>query len=387
MRFTPHFCIFSYKAMPQIENRFNEKVFSLSEVTSSVKRTLNARYGSSFWVRAELVKLNYYPYSGHAFPDLIEKDGSMIVAQMRSVIWSSDYKRIQERFRATGLGELREGISVLVRASILFDDFYGLSLRIIDANPVYTLGEMEKERLLCIERLKAEGLFSLNKSRTLAFLPKRLAIISVESSKGYSDFTQVINSYGERYGVFSHLFPSLLQGEGAINTMVEAIERVNRVCEFFDALLIIRGGGGEAGLNCYNDYHLCKAIALCPLPVLTGIGHSTNQTIAEEISWHNCITPTDLADFVISRFREADQNLAEAVKTLNLRLTNRLSAEKERLSMSSKYLRLLSPTLSLQKGYTLTYSNDRQVYSKAELKKGDRITTKFFDGEISSIVE
>ncbi|MEE1189318.1 MAG: exodeoxyribonuclease VII large subunit [Bacteroidales bacterium] len=384
----------------------NEKVFSLKEVASSVKRTLNARYGSSFWVKAEMIKLNHYPYSGHAFPDLIEKQDDVIVAQMRAVIWSADFKRIRDKFRSCGLADLSDGITILFRASILFDEFYGLSLRIIDIDTSFTLGEMEKQRMLCIERLKAEGIYSLNSSLSLPAVPKRFAIVSVGSSKGYNDFMQIVRKHSSRFAIFTHLFPSLLQGEGAINSISEALDRINDVADCFDAVLIIRGGGGDVGLNCYNHYNLCRAVALCKLPVLTGIGHASNQTVAEQIAWRNFITPTDLADFLFSGFNNAYLevlNLSKQLKSnadsilntnnervkllsesLKHKIENRILSEKERLQMIERYIRLLDPSLLLQKGYSMTYLNGVLVSSVKDLKSGDEIVTRFSDGEIVS---
>lgn len=384
----------------------NEKVFSLKEVASSVKRTLNARYGSSFWVKAEMIKLNHYPYSGHAFPDLIEKQDDVIVAQMRAVIWSADFKRIRDKFRSCGLSDLSDGITILFRASILFDEFYGLSLRIIDIDTSFTLGEMEKQRMLCIERLKAEGIYSLNSSLSLPAVPKRFAIVSVGSSKGYNDFMQIVRKFSSRFAIFTHLFSSLLQGDGAINSISEALDRINDVADCFDAVLIIRGGGGDVGLNCYNHYNLCRAVALCKLPVLTGIGHASNQTVAEQIAWRNFITPTDLADFLFSGFNNAYLevlNLSKQLKSnadsilntnnervkllsesLKHKIENRISSEKERLQMIERYIRLLDPSLLLQKGYSMTYLNGVLVSSVKDLKSGDEIVTRFSDGEIVS---
>lgn len=378
----------------------------MKEVASSVKRTLNARYGSSFWVKAEMIKLNHYPYSGHAFPDLIEKQDDVIVAQMRAVIWSADFKRIKDKFRSCGLADLSDGITILFRASILFDEFYGLSLRIIDIDTSFTLGEMEKQRMLCIERLKAEGIYSLNSSLSLPAVPKRFAIVSVGSSKGYNDFMQIVRKFSSRFAIFTHLFPSLLQGDGAINSISEALDRINDVVDCFDAVLIIRGGGGDVGLNCYNHYNLCRAVALCKLPVLTGIGHASNQTVAEQIAWRNFITPTDLADFLFSGFNNAYLevlNLSKQLKSnadsilntnnervkllsesLKHKIENRILSEKERLQMIERYIRLLDPSLLLQKGYSMTYLNGVLVSSVKDLKSGDEIVTRFSDGEIVS---
>lgn len=387
----------------------NVRIFSLKEVASSIKRTLNARYGSSFWVKAEMIKLNYYPYSGHAFPDLIEKGDNGLVAQMRAVIWSSDLKRIRDKFRACGIEDLSDGITILFNASIMYDEFYGLSLRIIDIDTGFTLGELERQRLLCVERLKAEKIYDNNKSLTLSALPRRFAIVSVESSKGYNDFKQIVNKFSPQYKIFYHLFPSLLQGGGAVASIIDSLERINAVADCFDAVLIIRGGGGDVGLDCYNNYNLCRAVALCSLPVLTGIGHASNQTVVEQIAWRNCITPTDLADFVFSLFAQADndimneaerlkqnvlQHLSEERKRLKsvsdilrIRIENKLENEKEKLVMIERYLRLAKPSLLLTKGYTMTYQDGKIVVSKAELKSGDEIVTHFADGDVISIVK
>lgn len=394
--------------MPVFEQSIGDKAFSLSEVTASIRRTISSRYGSSFWVRAEMIKLNHYPYSGHAFPDLIEKKDGVIVAQMRAIIWSGDLKRINEKFFRCGMGALSDGVSILFRATIMYDEFHGLSLRIIDIDTSFTLGELEKQRINCIERLKAEKIFALNKSKQLPALPKRFAIISVESSKGYNDFMKVVLSHSPKFAIFTHLFPSLLQGEGAVYSMLQAFERIEAVAEFFDAVLIIRGGGGDVGLSCYNDYRLCRAVALCSLPVLTGIGHSTNQTVAEQTAWHDFITPTDLADSILEYHETALQNITEARNSLlscsddvlkrekqNLvqtrvelieKIKRRMSREREDLTIRGKYLRLLSPDLLLKKGYSITYKENKVVLSAHCLKEGDTIRTKFSDGEVISTV-
>ena len=416
--------------MPVFEQSIGDKAFSLSEVTSSIRRTISSRYGSSFWVRAEMIKLNHYPYSGHAFPDLIEKKDEVIVAQMRAVIWNGDFKRINEKFLRCGIGALSDGVSILFRATIMYDEFHGLSLRIIDIDTSFTLGELEKQRINCIERLKAEKIYNLNKSKQLVSLPKRFAVISVESSKGYNDFMKVVASCNQKFAIFTHLFPSLLQGEGAVYSMLQAFERIEAVAEFFDAVLIIRGGGGDVGLSCYNDYRLCRAVALCSLPVITGIGHSTNQTVAEQTAWHDCITPTDLANLILEYHETALQNISEAKNTLFLRscdilnqerqslidtktellrhskyiissekqnliqkrtqliekIKRRMSREREDLTLLCKYLRLLSPDLLLKKGYSMTYKDNKLVLSTNNLKEGDTIRTVFSDGEVISTI-
>ena len=361
------------------------RVFSLSEVTKSIERTITSRYSSEFWVKAEMLKLNFYTYSGHAFPDLVEKENGVIVTQMRAIIWASDFKRINEKFTRAGV-ELSDGITILFKASIKYNGFYGLSLRISDIDTSFSLGELEKEKNASIEKLTEEKIFDLNKKTVLADLPKRLAVISVETGKGYQDFVNIISSYKE-FGIFHKLFPSLLQGDGAVNTLILSLEKIKEVKEFFDAALIIRGGGGDIGMACYNNYELCKTIATFPIPVITGIGHSTNLTVSEMVSYHNGITPTDVADFIIKRFLIAQENLERMESLIKIKSNYRIEREKEQLNLMKKYINVLNPQNVLNKGYSITYLNGKVLKNKNDIKKGDCLITKLSEGEVRSIVE
>jgi exodeoxyribonuclease VII large subunit len=95
------------------------------------------------------------------------------------------------------------------------------------------------------------------------------------------------------------LFPAVLQGEKAIDSITFQLGRIAGIKHHFDAIAIIRGGGGDVGLNCYNQYELASMVARSPLPVITGIGHSTNETVTEMVAFKNAITATELADFLI----------------------------------------------------------------------------------------
>jgi len=300
--------------MPELID--NRKVFTLLEVAMSIKKTLTERYGSSFWVKAEMNKLNFYRHSGHCYPDLVEKSDGKQLAQMRAIIFSGDFFRINQVFLKEAKEPLKDGITILFNAKVLFDENYGLSLRILDIDPSYTLGQLEKEKQETIDKLNREGKFKLNKKLVLPLLPQRIAVISVESSKGYSDFLSVLdrNSWGYRF--FHMLFPSILQGEKAIEGITGQLHRIKMITHHFDAVAIIRGGGGDVGLSCYNDYKLAAAVAEFPLPVLTGIGHSTNETVVEMVAFRNNITPTELADFLIQKFHDFSVPLEENKKSL-----------------------------------------------------------------------
>lgn len=309
--------------------KVNERtVFSLSEVTLSVQRTLADRYHTAFWVKAEMNKVNRYPHSGHCYPDLVEKVNGKIIAEMRANIWKDDFQAINERFLQVLHEPLKDGINILFSAKITFHPVYGLSLRITDIDPGFSLGQLEREKQETIDRLKKEGIFNTNKSKKLALLPCRIAVVSVQTSKGYADFTKVVEENPWGYRIFHMLFPALLQGENAVESIIAQLARIEKVRNHFDAIAIIRGGGGDIGLTCYNHYALVRAIALFPLPVITGIGHSTNETVSEMVAFKNAITPTELGDFLIQHFHNFSVPVNHALETISTMSVDLLHQEK-----------------------------------------------------------
>jgi exodeoxyribonuclease VII large subunit len=319
----------------EMPEKINDKtIFSLLEVTNSIKKTLAERYKSSFWIKAEMNKLNHYSQSGHCFPELVEKKDGKIIAQIKSTLWADDYANINRNFMSTLKEPLKDGIKILLLAKISYDPSFGLSLQIIDIDPQYTLGDLEKEKRETIIKLQLEGIFDKNKKLEIPFLPQRIAIISVITSKGYGDFIDVIDKNTWNYKFFYLLFPSVLQGEKAVTSIIGQLERIRKVIHHFDVVAIIRGGGGDVGLSCYNNYELAKEIALFPIPVLTGIGHVTNETVCEMISHTNEITPTKLAESLIQKFhnsavpiQRAKEKIVDKSKRLLMEENTKLQSE------------------------------------------------------------
>ncbi|MDP4290274.1 MAG: exodeoxyribonuclease VII large subunit, partial [Bacteroidota bacterium] len=332
--------------MPIREN--DRTIFTLTEVTRSIQKTLNERYKSSFWVMAEMNKLNLYPQSGHCYPELVEKKEGRVIAEIMANIWKDDYQRINNNFLRVLKEPLKSGINILFSARITYDSVNGLRLRIIDIDPGYSLGNLEKEKQETIDRLKREGIFNSNKSLQLPVLPKRLAIISVQTSKGYSDFMQIIETNPWGYSFFHMLFPALLQGERAVETILNQLNRIRKVIHHFDAVAIIRGGGGDVGLTCYNNFELSKAIALFPIPVITGIGHSTNETVSEMVAHKNAITPTELADFLLQKFHNYLVPVQKAQETLTGKSEQILKGENLRLFNSVRYFKSITGNMLIR---------------------------------------
>ncbi len=320
------------------------KIFSLKQVAGSIQKTIAERYTQLYWVQAEMHKLNT-TMKGHCYPELVEKEGNQIVAEMRGTIWKSNYDRILKQFISIAKEPLKDGMNLLFQVKISYHPVYGMGLEIVDIDPTYTLGALQKEREETLRRLAKEGIFNNNQNLPFPLLPQRIAIISVESSKGLSDFYSVINKNPWSYKFFFMLFVAQVNGDAAVASIMQQLKRIEKVKHHFDAVAIIRGGGGEIGLSCYNNFELSKAIATFPLPVLTGIGHSTNVTVSELVSYRNAITPTELADFLIQCFHGIAQPLAEWKESIRSHVNLALNIHSTRLKEEIRVFKNTSPQL------------------------------------------
>ena len=347
--------------MPETFN--NKPVFTLLDVTRSIQKTIGERYKTPVWIKAELNKLNYYKQSGHCFPELVEKQEGRVLAQMKATIWKDDFIIINREFQRVLHEPLKDGIKILFLATISFDPTHGLALRIMDIDPSFTLGDLEKEKQETIQRLKNENLYDKNRQLRLALLPQRMAVISVETSKGYADFMKIIQSNGHGYQFFHLLFPSLLQGEKAVASMMAQLNRIRKVKDHFDLVVIVRGGGDDIGLSCYNDYRLARAIAEFPLPVLTGIGHSTNETVCEMISYSNAITPTKLAEWLLQKFHDFREPVEAANKTIIDKSLRLISEQKTRFRSEVKLFRSVTVNMLQRR------KNDMKIQTRSLLQQ------------------
>lgn len=293
-----------------------KRSFSLSELTESIRVQIDRIYQRPYWIKAEINRLNYFPQSGHCYPELVEKRGGKIVAQIRGMIFRNSYLQIEKEFKTRTGKSLEDGMEVLFLCKVRFNSKYGLSLFIEDIDPSFTLGEMARMRSEAIKRLQKEGIFESNRTKYLPKLIRRLAVISVETSKGWRDFTEVLENSPYGSLVKRNLFGAKLQGDEAVQSIGKALDQIRRKSEAFDAVAIIRGGGGETGMDCYDNYELAKAVCTFPLPVLSGIGHSTNLTVVEMCSRKNLITPTALASFVIDEFADFELRILSASRAL-----------------------------------------------------------------------
>jgi exodeoxyribonuclease VII large subunit len=255
---------------------------------------------------------------------------------MKAVIWRTQVLALQ-----TNLGEefkllMQPGNRLLFRISVTFHEIYGLSLTIHDLDPAFTYGEIELKKKQTIERLKQEGLFDLQKELKLPLIVKRVVLIGSPDTSGYRDFLTEMRQNNIFRNFIIQEIATTVQGDKAVAEICTAL--INADSFAADAVVLIRGGGSKMDLNVFNDYQICSTIAQMRLPVITGIGHETDEVVADLVANTRQITPTAVAKFLyikVGTFRAELQNLLD--KSLQLGLTQ-LNQATELFSSTSKFL-------------------------------------------------
>lgn len=303
--------------MPQRE------YIDLLELQTLIKEGIAEAFPGRYWVKAEIS--SWSPRAnGHCYLTLTQSRGGKSIAESRAMIWKWHFPQLQRFFEDTTGQRLGAGITVLVRVQVSFSELYGISLFIDDIDPAFTLGEKALERKKAIEKLQREGYMDMQQELALPDIPHRLAVITSETAAGYQDFRNHLLGNPEGYAFGLDLYEALMQGEQAPASILEALEAVRE--QAFDAVLILRGGGSELDLACFDDYDLAVGIATFPIPVITAIGHDKDVHIADMVAHASVKTPTALADLFLDALRAQDELLDRLHTRVGAAVQNRLAA-------------------------------------------------------------
>ena len=409
-----------------------EQVLSLYELNGLVKRTIRDRMSETYWVQAELsdVRSNY---SGHCYLEFIQKDasGNNLIAKARGTIWSNIYKMLKPYFEQETGQAFASGIKVLVRVSVDFHELYGYSLTVLDIDPTYTVGDMERKRREILRLLEEEGVIDLNKELEMPVLPQRIAVISSATAAGYGDFCNQLSNNPRGYGFYTELFPAIMQGERVEESIIAALDAIYARLEAFDVVVIIRGGGATSDLSGFDTYELAANCAQFPLPIITGIGHERDDTVIDLIAHTRVKTPTAAAAFLVAcmdqvadrldnlsfrlqqgvrnrllwehrrieglkqripssaykRISDAKYGLLAANRDLQMATRQFLSMKKHRLELLQQRLNDALPEKQLARGYSITLKNGKAVKDASILEKGDTLVTLLHQGKVESVIK
>ena len=405
---------------------------TLSQLLVQVKDALGTLLPDQYWIIAEILEL-HENRNGHCYLELIEKhpDNDSLLARAKATIWASRYSMLRPYFETSTNTSLKSGIKLLCRVSVEFHPQYGFSLNITDIDPAYTLGDLARKKQEVISRLRKEGVFDMNREIPFPEVPQRVAVISSKTAAGYGDFIDTLknNSYGFHFS--TTLFPAAMQGEDAPGSIIAALDLIHESEADFDCVVLIRGGGSKADLESFNHYDLAYFITQFPLPVITGIGHERDESVADMVAARALKTPTAVGEFLVdqllsfefrlsglhdrmaalvkgrvqghlSRLERYSGDLAHTTRgmlqkqsdyllqkgqLMHRELDTLLNRKKDHLALLDKRTELVNPKNILKRGYSLTLMDGKAITSARDITRGKLLETRLHQGSIVSKVE
>lgn len=407
------------------------EALSLYDLNALVRRSLEQCLPDEYWVQAELsdVRTNS---TGHCYLEFIQKDSrsNNLIAKARGTIWANVYRLLKPYFEESTGQAFVSGIKVLVQVTVSFHELYGYSLTVQDIDPTYTLGDMARRRREILKQLEEEGVLTLNKELEMPVLPQRIAVVSSPTAAGYGDFCHQLKNNSRGFFFHTELFPALMQGDRVEESVLSALDAILNRQEDFDAVVIIRGGGATSDLSGFDTYLLAAACAQFPLPIITGIGHERDDTVLDSVAHTRVKTPTAAAEYLINcmdlaadelevlisqlhesvrsrlteehrklisyrnripsavvrRVSDAKLALLTTRKDISLAVQTSLSRQRHRLELLQQRLADASPEKILARGYSITLKDGKVVKNVAMLNEEDEIITRFYRGEVASVI-
>ena len=388
---------------------------SVSELTGHIKAVVEETF-PPVWVAGEISDLSR-PRSGHIYFTL--KDES---AQIRGVIWRSTASRIKT--------ELNDGQAIVCLGNLEVYAARGTYQIVVRQVVGQGLGELQQRFQRLQTKLESEGLFSAESKRALPRFPKSLAVITSPSGAAVRDFLKAASVRWPGVGIT--VVPAVVQGQGSVLSLVDAMKAAHRLKPRPDVIVLTRGGGSLEDLWSFNEERLVRAVAKSKIPTVSAIGHEVDITLCDLAADVRALTPTDaatkvLADFdliskttenlsarinramehsvairlrrlqelsqrpvfrkphdlIHQRWRLLDEYDARARRSINQRLQH----QEARLGKLASALSALSPLDVLTRGYSVTQDGDgNAIRDASDLRQGQTVTTRLNRGTFRSVV-
>ncbi len=289
------------------------KVWSVSELTERIRDLLAAEF-PDIWVQGEVSNCRE-AQSGHLYFTL--KDAR---AQVRCVCFRTQARLL--KFRP------EDGLHVTVRGSISVYETRGEYQIYVEYIEPLGLGALQLAFEQLKKRLAAEGLFDPARKKPLPVLPRRIGLVTSPRGAAVRDVVRILR---RRFpNVHLILYPVRVQGDGAASDIVEAIKFFNAK-QMVDVMILARGGGSLEDLWAFNEERVARAIAASSIPIISGVGHETDFTIADFVADLRASTPSAAAEIVVQTRQEFDRHLAQFQQQLAQRVRYLLLEQRHRL--------------------------------------------------------
>ena len=321
----PYFCLSGLSPLNSTSLDI-PKFIKLSVLSQQIQQTIAGTFGNkNYWVLAEISNCKFYLAKNYYYFDLIEKDpsGNTLLTSLKATAWSAAVNNIRYFEKVTGQ-KFDNNIQVLVCVAVEYHIAYGLKVNLLDVNPMFTLGNLERQRFETLARLVNENApfvelrngeyHTFNQRLALNPVIQHIALVASPNSEGYVDFRHELLHNHYNYAFQIDEYATQVQGGDADIQMVNRLVEIFNSRRQYDAVVIVRGGGAKADFLAFDSYQLAKAIARFPIPVFTGIGHTINESIADLMAFKAAKTPTKVAEIILSHNRFFEEKIINLQK-------------------------------------------------------------------------
>jgi exodeoxyribonuclease VII large subunit len=315
----------------------------LSELNALIQATVEQKFrGQSFDVIAEIGQVTIKKDKQQAHIGLVEKSElpGKFKARLEAKLWRN-LNLIDQFEQATGQ-PLKAGLQVLFKLSIQFHPEYGISAQVLHIDPNYTIGALAQEKEKTIQKLLLKHpdkirlvngeLKSHNQSLSLPLIIQRIALITAKGAEGGIDFLDELIK--NRHGYTFHVVPffAVMQGETAAESIKQAIVQVFLSQEKFDVIVVVRGGGAALDLHAFDQMALVEAILKCPIPIFTGIGHTRNVSLTDQVANGAFKSPTKVAEVILHHQENAESIMLEHWQNIQQSVPSMLINKKQSIN-------------------------------------------------------
>ncbi len=295
----------------------DDRTFRVSELATAIGVALERAFPEPVWVRGEIRNLTRAA-SGHVYFSLVDPDAD---ARLDVTLFSGDKVAVNRLLVRTGAVRMADGVEIRIRGTVTHYARRGSTqLRMTWIDPEFTLGKLAAERERAIAALRSAGLLDRQRHLHLPAVPRRVALVTSAGSAAQADFVHELQRSGFSWQVA--LVDSRVQGPNAVTSLVAALEQARRWRP--DVIALVRGGGARSDLAVFDDIELAKAVAELPIPVITGIGHEIDTSVADLVAHRAEKTPTACAAALVTAVTEFLLRLDRAERALRTATRRRL---------------------------------------------------------------
>lgn len=289
-----------------------EATYTVAELSGAITRAVARAFPEDVWVEGEIRDLSR-ARNGHVYFVLVDPEVDTAGTRLPVTLFASDRQAVNRVLVRTGAVRMTDGVRVRIRGRVSHYAARGtVQLRMTWIDTDYTLGRLAAERRDVIRRLEAAGLLDRNGALAIPELPLRIGLVTSRGSAAEADFITELRD--SRFGFRVLVCDTRVQGPEAPAALEAALMTMGRRAP--DIVAVIRGGGAQTDLAAFDTEMVARAIALATFPVVTGIGHEIDDTVADRVAARSFKTPTACAQSIVALVRDADGRLRDRERRL-----------------------------------------------------------------------